>query len=203
MIEFVIFDMDDVLYDFDRDYRRDALERLTGRPASLFEHSIWGSGWEAAAEAGDPSTAEGYIQGFAERLGHPIDEATWTDIRRSMMRPRHDVLALAGLLSNQADAALLTNNGMLLKKALGVCAPEAVSIFGDKAHVSAEFRARKPDPDVYLKLCAQYGHDPAKSLMVDDLQENIDGAEAAGLRGHVYKSPDGLRAALEGFGFNV
>lgn len=203
VIKFVIFDMDDVLYDFDEDYRRSALERLSGKPSHLFENAIWRSGWEEAAEAGNPSTAEDYLAGFAERLGHPIDEATWTDIRKSMMRPRHEVLAIVAALAKHADLALLTNNGMLLKKVLGACAPEAIEIFGGRVHVSAEFGARKPNPDVYLRLCSQYEHDPAATLMVDDLIENIEGAEAAGLHGHVYKDPEGLMVALQAHGFEV
>jgi putative hydrolase of the HAD superfamily len=202
-ISFVIFDMDDVLYDFDREARRDALERLTGRPRSLFEPAIWGSGWEARAEAGDPATAEGYLAGFSQGLGHPISEADWARIRKSVMRPRPSVLALANAVSEQADTALLTNNGMLLGKVLGHCAPEMIDIFGEQVHVSAEFGARKPDPAVYLRLCDRYGHDPAATLMVDDLPENIEGAKAAGLKGHLYQTPEGLRAALRGFGFDV
>ncbi|NBN64441.1 HAD-IA family hydrolase [Pannonibacter tanglangensis] len=202
-VSFVLFDMDDVLYDFDHEVRIAALERLTGRGRETFEHAIWHSGWETAAEAGDPATPEAYLAGFAERLGHPIDAGTWTAIRAAMMRPRPAALALASAAAEQADAALLTNNGMLLKAALPVCAPEAVEIFGEKSHVSAEFGARKPDPDVFLRICARYGHDPRRTFFIDDRPENIEGAEAAGLIAHLYETPDGLRRALRALDFEV
>ena len=202
-VTFVVFDMDDVLYDFDHELRIAALERLTGRGRETFEHAIWHSGWETAAEAGDPATPEAYLAGFAERLGYPIDAPTWMSIRTAMMRPRPAALVLANAAAEQADAALLTNNGMMLKQALPVCAPEMLDIFGEKAHVSAEFGARKPDPAVFLRLCERYGHDPRQTFFVDDRPENIEGAEAAGLFAHLYETPDGLRKAMRALDFEV
>ncbi|WP_439527758.1 HAD family hydrolase [Pannonibacter sp.] len=202
-VTFVVFDMDDVLYDYDHEIRIAALERLTGRGRETFEHAIWYSGWEASAQTGELATPEAYLAGFAEQLGYPIDAETWIAIRAAMMRPRPAVLALANVAAEQADAALLSNNGMMLKQALPVCAPEMLDIFGEKAHVSAEFGARKPDPAVFLRLCERYGHDPRQTFFVDDMPENIEGAEAAGLIAHLYETPDGLRKAMRALDFEV
>lgn len=198
---FAVFDMDEVLYDYEHPVRLRLLEELTGRPQAEIHEAVWGGPHENLAEAGSPDTAEGYLAQFADLLGYPIDYCTWADIRRQMMRPRIEVLNIVRHLAGQADVALLTNNGMLLKKALPVCAPEVLDIFKDKSHVSAEFKARKPDPDVFLRICARYGHDPRCTLFVDDREENISGAEAAGLTGHLYRSPSELEAFLEACGF--
>lgn len=195
-IRFVIFDMDEVLYDYDHQIRLTLLEKLTGRPAEDIDAAVWGGPHESRAEAGFPATPEGYLAQYAQLLGYPIDFDTWADIRRQMMRPRQDVLDLVRRLGKKADLALLTNNGMLLKSALPVCAPEVVEIFGEKAHVSAEFKARKPDPLVYQRLCETYGHAPAESAFVDDRKGNVEGAEQAGLTGHVFTSHDKLLGFL-------
>lgn len=194
---FLVFDMDEVLYDYDHGVRLELLEDLTGRPAAEIDAAVWGGPHEARAEAGTPDTAEGYLTQFAELLGHPIDFATWADVRRKMMRPRLEVLDLVRTAAKSVDVALLTNNGMLLKQALPVCAPEVLEIFGEKAHVSAEFGARKPDPDVYFRICRRYGHDPAKTGFVDDRPDNVAGAQAAGLTAHLYRTADGLKGFLE------
>lgn len=195
-IGFVIFDMDQVLYDYQHSIRLKLLEELTGRPAAEIDAAVWGGPHENAAEAGTPATAEGYLAQFAELLDYPIDFDTWCDIRRRMMRARPDVLGLVRQLRETADVAMLTNNGMMLKAALPVCAPEMVEIFGDKAHVSAEFGLRKPDPDIYRRICERYGHAPGDSAFVDDKAENVTGAEEAGLTGHVYTGVDAFRSFL-------
>lgn len=199
-ITFVIFDMDDVLYDFDHDFRLRALATLTGRDPADIDRDVWGGPHENLAEAGNPATAEAYLDQFQALLGYPIDEATWTDIRRRMKTPRPGVLDMARALKGRVELALLTNNGMLLKKALPGCAPEVIEIFAEKAHVSAEFGARKPDPEVFRRICARYGHRPEASAFVDDRQENIEGARACGLSAHLYRDEAGLRAYLTDLG---
>ncbi|MHA7774245.1 HAD family hydrolase [Roseibium sp. M-1] len=196
-IDFVIFDMDQVLYDYDHQVRLNLLADLTGRPAGEIDAAVWGGPHEAAAEAGSPDTAEAYLAQYARLLGYPIVFDTWADIRRQMMRPRPEVLDLVRQLKNTVDVALLTNNGMMLKAALPVCAPEVIEIFGDKAHVSAEFRARKPDRLVFERICTRYGYAPHKSAFVDDNADNVEGAEQAGLTGHLFTSADALEDFLK------
>lgn len=200
-IKFIIFDMDDVFYDYDHQIRLSLLEDLTGRPAAEIDKAVWGGPHEAAAEAGSPSTGEEYLKQYGEMLGYPIDFKTWAGIRRQMMRGREQMFRLAKELKHQADLALLTNNGMMLKAALPDCAPEMIEIFCDKAHVSAEFKARKPDPVVYARLCSQYGHLPEQSLFIDDKLENVEGAKKAGLVGYHFQSVAALEDYLRGVDF--
>lgn len=196
-IRFVIFDMDQVLYDYEHAVRLRLLEELTGRPAAEIDAAVWGGPHEEAAEAGDPATADAYLAQYGDLLGYPIDFDTWCDIRRKMMRARPEVLDLVRDLKATADVALLTNNGMMLKAALPVCAPETIEIFGDKAHVSAEFKLRKPDPELYRVVCDTYGYAPEESAFVDDKLENVVGAEKAGLTGHVFEDTSGFSAFLK------
>ncbi|GAB4525958.1 MAG: HAD family phosphatase [Roseibium sp.] len=196
-IGFVVFDMDEVLYDYSHDTRLALLEDLTGRPAAEIDAALWGGAHETRAEAGDPATAEAYLAQYGELLGYPIDFETWADIRRQMMRPRPHVLDLVRRIKRKADVAMLTNNGMMLKASLPVCAPEVIEMFGEKAHVSAEFGVRKPDPLVYERICSRYGHAPAESAFVDDKAENVEGAGRAGLTGHLYTGPDRFRDFLD------
>jgi putative hydrolase of the HAD superfamily len=196
-IKFVIFDMDQVLYDYEHQVRLQLLEDLTGRPAAEIDEAVWGGSHENEAEAGNPDTAEGYLAQYGRLLGYPIDFDTWADIRRRMMRARPDVLDLVRQLKQKADVAMLTNNGMMLKASLPVCAPEMIEIFGEKAHVSAEFKVRKPDPAIYRLICEKYGYPTSASAFIDDRAENVAGAEKAGLYGHVYTDFENFRSYLK------
>ncbi len=69
-------------------------------------------------------------------------------------------------------------------------------MFGTAIHVSAEFRARKPDPLAYTRCVAALGARPEDTLFVDDSQANVDGAVQAGLRGHLHSTAEALAAVL-------
>jgi putative hydrolase of the HAD superfamily len=46
---------------------------------------------------------------------------------------------------------------------------------------SHEVGRRKPDPEIYAITCSRLGVEPHEVLFVDDVQENVDGAIAAGM----------------------
>ena len=50
----------------------------------------------------------------------------------------------------------------------------------------------KPAPDIYRLALDRLGFRPEETVFIDDLAENVAGAEAAGLRGHVFRTPAGL-----------
>ena len=83
----VIFDMDGVLCHYELEKRLEALSRLSGRAPAEIESAIWGSGFEEDADSGIYASGDKYLQGFAERLGHPIGRAEWIAARRSSMTP--------------------------------------------------------------------------------------------------------------------
>ncbi len=64
--------------------------------------------------------------------------------------------------------------------------------------MSAEFRARKPEPEAYLGCLAKLGAAPEATLFVDDSIRNVTGAERAGLAAHLFRDRDGLTAGLKG-----
>ena len=54
----------------------------------------------------------------------------------------------------------------------------------DTINVSARMKLLKPQPEIYLRTLEEH-HLPAdECLFIDDLAENIAGAEAVGIHGH-------------------
>lgn len=63
--------------------------------------------------------------------------------------------------------------------------------------VSGHEKTRKPFPEFYQILLDRYSIDPAKTIFIDDVPRNLGGAEAMGIRGIHFQSPDQLRADLK------
>mgnify|MGYP002395845748 CR=1 FL=1 len=54
----------------------------------------------------------------------------------------------------------------------------------EKTYYSFQLGCRKPDKAIYQHVLQDNNLNPAKTIMFDDLQENLDGAESAGI--HTY-----------------
>jgi 2-haloacid dehalogenase len=66
--------------------------------------------------------------------------------------------------------------------------------------VSAHERPLKPDPRIYRCLCERYGLAARDCLFIDDRPENVAGACAIGMQGHVFSNPAALARALRAAG---
>jgi len=58
----------------------------------------------------------------------------------------------------------------------------------DAIVVSSEVKMLKPQAEIYQLTLQQLGVMPQEALFIDDQEKNIEGAEAVGLRGIVYKN---------------
>ena len=201
-IGLVIFDVDGVLCRYDRPRRLRRLAAFTGRTPEEIFAAIWESGFEAASEAGAFDAAS-YLSEFGKRLSYPLSRAQWVEARRISMTAFPEMLALAGRIKASVPVAVLTNNGFLTKETIGELFPELPPLFADNLLFSAEFAARKPDPEVYRRLLARLGGAPQAALMIDDDADNIEGARAAGLHGHVFDGIAGLRERLASLGIET
>jgi glucose-1-phosphatase len=197
MIRLVIFDLDDVLYGYDRDARVVHLVTVTGLPEAHVRHALWGDDFEDRAEAGEWPRGEDYLREFNRRLGVAVTRADWVAARRISMMPDDVTIGLASAVKERAEVGLLTNNSSLLVEEIAAIAPAIVPVFARRLHGSSQFGARKPDPEVFRRYLKHYGIAPNQSLFVDDAAENVDGAEDAGLAGHHFKGAEGLRRRLE------
>lgn len=66
--------------------------------------------------------------------------------------------------------------------------------------VSGEERLTKPDPAIYALALKRFGLGPGEGMFIDDRPENVAGAEAAGLVGHLFQDAATLRQMLVGHG---
>ncbi|HVP91849.1 MAG TPA: HAD family phosphatase [Terriglobales bacterium] len=66
--------------------------------------------------------------------------------------------------------------------------------------LSYELRLTKPDPAIYLEAARRAGCRPDECVFIDDMEENVKGALAAGLRGIHYRPETDLEAELKKLG---
>ncbi len=103
MIKTVLFDMDNVLCDYDRSARVAHLAKLAGATAEHIHAAIWESGFEFLGDRGELD-ASAYLRGFGERIGHPLSLDEWIAARRHAMTPNPAMLALARDLPVQSTS---------------------------------------------------------------------------------------------------
>jgi putative hydrolase of the HAD superfamily len=194
-----IFDMDDVLYDFDWHSRMAALTSITGLSLEELREAWWNQGGEAAAEAGHYGSAEEYLAAFNAAIGHELSEDEWLSARGGAMTVFPESIAAVKRASELGQVTLLTNNGPLTAKHLRTLAPDLAPVFGDHLFTSSDYGARKPNPEVFAAVLERYGVPAADTFFADDLPENIAGAESLGITGHLFTESGGLLDAIEAF----
>ena len=198
----VIFDMDDVLCHYHVGRRLRELARLAGTTARDVRTALWDSGFEGLADAGGFADAELYRKEFGERLGYPITVDEWVAARRMAMIANVEVLHLAETIGKQAELAIYTNNGPLVKSHLDTLFPEAAAVFNHR-YCSFEFGTKKPDPESFTRLVNAMGYEPAACWFVDDKKSNVQGALIAGLQAHLFVDFEGLQNEARNIGFEL
>lgn len=73
-------------------------------------------------------------------------------------------------------------------------------LFFDGYVLSYELKLLKPDPAIYAAAAATAGCRPEECVFIDDMEENVKGAAAAGLSGILYRPETDIGAALAGLG---
>lgn len=134
-----------------------------------------------------------YLREVGRAAGVPPEEVLrkfrgdWV-LNQQLIDYMHDQLKghyKIGLLSNAAGDIRSFVPQMLIKELF------------DELIVSADVGMVKPNPEIFQLACERLGVQPAEAVMVDDIDENCDGAKAAGLQAIVYDSFPQFRKDFE------
>ena len=86
---------------------------------------------------------------------------------------------------------------------LGIYDRAPVDLF-DATVISGDVGLHKPQPEIYLLACERLDVEPSDSVFVDDLRENVAGAEAVGMTGVLHRaSPETITKLEELFGVSL
>jgi HAD superfamily hydrolase (TIGR01509 family) len=200
----VLFDLDGVLADYDRQARCQAMADAVGaEAAAMFEVMFGPEGFEHASDRGDLGL-EGSLAGLRERHGWEMPAADFIAARQLSTRVRPAMMALCRQLQPQARLAVFTNNGDWVHANMAMIAPEVVAMFGESIVCSGVMRQSKPDPAAFRACLRRLGHDAAADvLFIDDNADNVAGARRAGLDALPYTNVESLRRELRARGFEL
>lgn len=198
-ISAVIFDVGNVLYDWDP---RFLYERLIEDEQALeaFLRDVVTPQWHFQHDAGRPF-AETSAELAARHPEHAELIRAWGPRFNESVRGR-----IGGMteLVEALDAAgvplfAITNFSQEFWPAFEAAEADLFRHFRDVL-VSGAVRLVKPDPAIYRLAIERFGVRAETALFIDDRQENVAGAEAVGMQGHLFRDAAGLRAVLKEFG---
>lgn len=193
-IKAVIFDMGGVLLRTADVSARETIAARFGVTRRELEAFIFSSDSSIQSEEGALSDVE-HWHNVMRHFGQPVGDylalydeyfaGDFIDQRlldfAASLKPRYTL----GLLSNAWD-----NARTLLSQRFNFLDRFDVSIF------SYEVKARKPDPAIYHAMLERVGAAPGEALFIDDVQENVAGAQAVGMRALQFTGTDAVINAI-------
>lgn len=110
------------------------------------------------------------------------------------------VLNLLRSLKGKYQLVLLSNTDIARFTFIKKKFPEI--LFFDDYVLSYEVGFMKPHPEIYREALRKAGVEAAECVFIDDMEENIKGAEALGLKGILYKPDTDLEKGLRALGLS-
>ncbi len=150
-------------------------------------------------DTGKITPGEFYARAVAKleaRVGYDDFFAAYRDVF-SLNQPALDVLKK---LTGKCRLILLSNTDVVRFAFIKSRFPE-ILIFDDYV-LSFEVGFMKPHPEIYQQALRRAGADTKEAVLIDDLEENIRGAEALGLSGILYKRDTDLEKELRALGLS-
>lgn len=146
---------------------------------------------------------EAFERGFAERLrvhGAVVEAEGLTARMQAGMSIDQDMLALLGDLRVAGHPVALVSNSFGTGTYDGV----DLAALADVVVISAVVGIRKPSRRIYSIACERLRVAPEEAVMIDDLQQNLDGAARIGIGGVLHTgAADTRRQLAERFGISA
>jgi putative hydrolase of the HAD superfamily len=99
--------------------------------------------------------------------------------------------AIRAARARDISTGLITNSW-----GLGIYERGPVDLF-DATVISGDVGMHKPQPEIYRLACERLGVEPREAVFVDDLRENVTGAEAVGMAGVLHRDSAATIAELK------
>lgn len=197
VIEAVIFDLGNVLLFFDWKIAADRLCARTGRSRQELDHFIITTPFVDQLSRGELSSQQ-FFEIMRRDTGFSGDFTEFARIWSEIFTPNEPMIALARRLKGQVKRLILSNTTAMHMDHIFSRFPVVREL--DGLVLSHEVGLLKPDPRIYELTLQRFGLHADLAVFIDDIQTNVDGALAAGLRGIHYKNTDQVRLELTKLG---
>lgn len=181
-IQAVIFDIGNVLLTFDYFIAERALLAHTGEKVApsvkdLHPHRM-------AHETGT-ITREEFLRIVREAFAHDGPEDHFMELWTRIFEVNTPMVDWARSLHGKIPLYLLSNIGCIHHDHIFEEYDFFRTLFADGIY-SYKAGVMKPEQQIFELAKTQFGVDPSRTLYIDDLEENVRGAEGAGFLGHHY-----------------
>lgn len=202
MIEAVIFDLGNVLIDFDHRIAAKKIAEFTGKTGEEIYNLFFDSQLTRSFEEGKISPRQ-FFSGVKEILGVSIDydefSAVWNGIF-FFSQKNLGVYNIARSLKKRYRIALLSNINALHLEYVRKTFPVFDAF--DYFIASCEVGSCKPDPDIYQKALEVLKAEPQNVFYTDDRIELVESANRLGIKGFVFRGVEQLKSDLLASGIN-
>jgi len=181
-IRAVFFDFGGVLGHWDREYVA-AFEAEHGMAEGGLLKALYGTAGWRDVEVGRIAVDE-WLARVEAALGEaatrpvPAAHSVWKRLWNAM---DHEVIGLARRLRSTHKVGVLSNTTLMLEEE--VLSPNGILDMWDVVINSARVGIAKPDAGIYRAAAEAVGLPPQACVHIDDLENNVRGAEEAGFRG--------------------
>ena len=198
MIRNVVFDVGGVLLDL---HYEAFIRYLGGVGIDMGDLPAWLAKVDLAGHERGDQTGHELLTRIAAMASVPVDpeelQARWLD----MFERSEAMFSLARGLMADYRVFLLSNAGDLHWQHFDRLYGLDSLVHG--ACASYRVRAIKPEPDIYRKAEVMFALDPAATVFIDDLPQNVAGAQGCGWRAIHHRSPAATRMQLEALGVRL
>jgi len=196
MIKTIIFDLGNVLLNFDQEVMSRRIAAHYGGDVSL-AGKLSGMNVEVEKlETGRIGEAE-FMAEMLGRLGvaEGVDAATMRDWWNDIFWVNRHLLEILPSLPERVRLVMLSNTNPMHAAFVRERFPEVFEGFDDVIF-SHETGRRKPDPDLFREALERAGAAPDECLYFDDIDEHVAAARALGIHAYPYVSAAGARDIL-------
>ncbi|MFT5300432.1 MAG: HAD superfamily hydrolase (TIGR01509 family) [Mariniblastus sp.] len=201
-IDFIYFDLGKVIFDFDHQIGCEQVACLAGLKPEQVRVALFDSGLEVRYETGLLNCEEFHAE-FCQATGSPIGQRDLLESMSDIFTPNREMFPLLtqlravnfpiGILSNTCRAhwSHVFERYTVMRK------------FFAPLILSYEVNSMKPDSVIYHRAIEMAGCSNKTVFFVDDKQENVDGAIAAGMDAVLYRSVPELVEQLVARGVEI
>jgi epoxide hydrolase-like predicted phosphatase len=174
---------------FDEFCRNEGIEQ--GMVREMFKNEPGAVADLRLMETGEIAPEE-FERRFGDRLGIANTEGLITRMFAAIQPEEH----VAGAVRAARDAGVRTG---LISNSWGrtIYDPELMDELFDVVVISGDVGLHKPQPEIYLLAAERLGVAVESCVFVDDLRENIEGAERVGMVGVLHRDPPRTVERLE------
>lgn len=196
-IDAVVFDLGNVLVAVDEPRAVERMAARTGKTLLQIEEYIRGTPYGHELAMGKISKKQ-FFHTVSKDLGFDGTYDEFALIWSEIFIPIKPMIALAESLKTRVPRLLLSNTNAIHMDYIF----EKYRFLDDfDAHVlSHEVGLLKPDPAIYRYTLEKYGLAAERTVFVDDLAPNVEGARRVGMQAVHYQNPDQACAELTKLG---